>query len=121
MAIASPVPPPSPGALLFLGDAYQHDAVEAPLPGPRQVGGGNLLLALALGEADHGDGVVGDEALDVLHEALSDLAEGCRRGDGEPPVQQEADDLVLGHQPRHVGMQKDAVHRTDRERDVIPQ
>src|SRR5206468_6075627 len=78
MAIASPVPPPSPGALLLLGDAHKHDAVEAPLPGFRQVRRGQILLALALGEADQGDAVVGDEALDVFHEALADLAERRR-------------------------------------------
>ena len=113
MAIASPVPPPPPGALLLLRDAHEHHAVEAPLPGLRQVGRGNVLLALALGEADQGDGVVGDEALDVVHEALADLAERRRRGDGVAPVQQEADDLVLGHQPRHVGMHEHPVHRAN--------
>jgi len=78
VAIDSPVPPPPPGALLLLGHAHEHDTVKGPLACLRQVGRGNILLALALGEADQRDGVVDDEALDVSHEALADLAERRR-------------------------------------------
>lgn len=71
--------PSSPDALLFL-----RDAMASLGSGRGDVGGGEVLLASALGEAHEGDFVLGDEALDASHEGLADLAIAAGEGDRWP-------------------------------------
>jgi hypothetical protein len=121
VAVRAPLAPAAPGAGLLLGNA-DHDAAEAALPpGALQVGTGDLLLVLALLKPHDRNLVVGGEAFDRPYLAAPDLAEQRRRGDREAPVQEEADQHPRGHQPRHVGMEQEAVDGADMESDAVAQ
>jgi hypothetical protein len=104
-----------------LGDADHHHP-EAPLAlGLLQIGTRHLLLGLALAETHHRDLVVEREAVDRGHVGATDLAQQRRRRDRVATVEQEADQLPLAHQPRHVALQEEPVDRTHPQRHVVTQ
>ena len=119
VAVRTAVPPTAPDRGLLLRDADHHDAETALLLSAFEVLAGDLLLDLALREADHRDLVIEHELVDLVHVAAADLAQHRRRRDREPPIQQEPDHLPLRHQSRDVPLQEQPVDRPDLEGHVI--
>jgi hypothetical protein len=119
MAVGAAVAPAAPGRGPLLRRA-DHDDAGAPLAlGALEVGTRHLLLGLALAKAHHRDASIGGEALDRLHVTAPDLAEQRRRRDLVALIEQEAHDHPLGHQPRHVTLQEQAVDRAHLQGDVV--
>jgi hypothetical protein len=118
----APAPAPAaPRERLLLRDADQDDPEAARALGGLDVAPRHLLLGLALGEAHDRDVVLVGEALDRLDVRASHPREQRRRGDREAAVEQEAHELALGHEPRHVRLQEQPVYGADLERHVLAQ
>jgi hypothetical protein len=113
--------PPQRG--LFLRDADQHHLpVAAVAFGGFDQRAGDFLLVLALGEPAHRDRVLRGPPVHLGDVAVADLAERRRRRDRKSllPVQ-ELTHPAHRLQLRHIGLQKDPIHRSTGERHMIPQ
>jgi hypothetical protein len=104
-----------------LSDTDQHDAEASRALGGLQIRARHVLLGGALAKAQHRDLVVGRVTLDRGHIGAALLGQQRRRRDREAAVQPEPHELMLGHQLRHVRLQKQAIDRAHLQRHVIAQ
>ena len=119
MPVRAAVPPPTPRRGSLLADPDHHHPEAALTLSALEMLTSDLLLHIPLDEPDRRDLVGDDELVDAVDVVTADLPQHRRRRDREPAIQQEPDHLPLGHQPRHVPLQEQAIDRPDPERHMI--